>query len=230
MTQPTTQHSSSSISDQTMELPDVSTFAMSSGRDLRICVVGDSYITGYGDPRSLGWVGRVTARTPQSDIDLTMHTLGIRGETSSGLLSRWRSETTRRWGASADNRLVIATGAEDIRQGVSLARTRLNLANMVDDATSEGLRPFVVGIPPWADRSWHDTQQAVHEAQRDVCERRDIPYVNCFEPLAEHTQWYADLDAGDGVHPGQAGYGLLAWLVLHCGWTSWLGLEDNPPS
>jgi len=22
----------------------------------------------------------------------------------------------------------------------------------------------------------------------------------------------------DGIHPGQAGYGLIAWLVLHHGW------------
>jgi hypothetical protein len=33
--------------------------------------------------------------------------------------------------------------------------------------------------------------------------------------------------AGDGVHPGQAGYGLLAWLVLHNGWADWLGVEAS---
>jgi hypothetical protein len=26
--------------------------------------------------------------------------------------------------------------------------------------------------------------------------------------------------------PGQAGYGLMAWLVLHTGWHQWLGLPD----
>ena len=26
--------------------------------------------------------------------------------------------------------------------------------------------------------------------------------------------------------PGQAGYGLMAWLVLHTGWHTWLGLPD----
>jgi len=28
--------------------------------------------------------------------------------------------------------------------------------------------------------------------------------------------------------PGQAGYGLIAWLVLHTGWHAWLGLPENP--
>jgi acyl-CoA thioesterase-1 len=30
--------------------------------------------------------------------------------------------------------------------------------------------------------------------------------------------------SGDGIHPGQAGYGLIAWLVLHGGWDQWLDL------
>lgn len=29
----------------------------------RICVVGDELVAGVGDPKALGWVGRVTART-----------------------------------------------------------------------------------------------------------------------------------------------------------------------
>jgi hypothetical protein len=40
-----------------------------------------------------------------------------------------------------------------------------------------------------------------------------------------HEQWRSDLGAShDGVHPGQAGYGLIAWLVLHGGWDQWLDL------
>jgi acyl-CoA thioesterase I len=205
---------------------DAAVDAPSARRDVRMCVVGDDYVTGYGDPRALGWVGRVAARTPRDQVDLTTHVLGVRSDSSSGVLARWREETGRRWHPGADNRLVIAMGANDVVQGVSLARTRLNLANVVDDATSEGLQPFVVGPPPWADRSWHGALRGISEAERDVCERRGVPFVDCFEPLIAHDQWYADLEAGDGVHPGQAGYGLLAWLVLHCGWSAWLGLDD----
>jgi len=42
--------------------------------------------------------------------------------------------------------------------------------------------------------------------------------------LLHHEQWQSDLATGDGVHPGQAGYGLIAWLVLHQGWPDWLGI------
>ena len=49
--------------------------------------------------------------------------------------------------------------------------------------------------------------------------------VDAFEPLRNHEQWTADVAAAGGMHPGQAGYGLLAWLVLHRGWYEWLGVE-----
>ena len=194
-------------------------------RDVRLCVVGDSYVTGYGDPKALGWVGRVAARTPLAQIDLTVHNLGIRGDSSAGVLARWREETGRRWHDGADNRLVVAVGANDVGQGISLARSRLNLANVVDEAITARLRPLVVGPPPWLDPAVNDRLEVVVNAQHDVCDRRGVPYVDCFTPLRSHERWYADLGAGDGVHPGQAGYGLLAWLVLHSGWWSWLGLD-----
>jgi acyl-CoA thioesterase-1 len=199
--------------------------ATAAPRDVRLCVVGDSYVTGYGDRKALGWVGRVAARTPHDQVDLTVHNLGIRGDSSAGVLARWREETGRRWHDGADNRLVVAVGAHDVGQGISLARSRLNLANVVDDAVASRLRPLVVGPPPWLDPEVNERLEVVVDAQRDVCERRGVIYVDCFTPLRAHEKWYADLGAGDGVHPGQAGYGLLAWLVLHSGWSAWLGLE-----
>jgi acyl-CoA thioesterase-1 len=49
--------------------------------------------------------------------------------------------------------------------------------------------------------------------------------VDCYSPLLGHDQWQSDLAASAVPHhPGQAGYGLIAWLVLHNGWNEWLGL------
>ncbi|HET8616533.1 MAG TPA: GDSL-type esterase/lipase family protein [Actinomycetales bacterium] len=196
-------------------------------RDVRLCVVGDSYVTGYGDPKALGWVGRVVARTPRDGLDLTVHQLGVRGDSTAGVLARWREETGRRWQEGTDNRLVLAVGSNDVGQGISLARTRLNLANVVDEAVALGLQPFVVGPPPMLHPAANEALRPVVDAERDVCERRSVRFVDCFTPLLGHAQWFADLGPGDGMHPGQAGYGLLAWLVLHGGWGAWLGVPTD---
>ena len=49
--------------------------------------------------------------------------------------------------------------------------------------------------------------------------------MDAFTPLLDHQQWREDLAANDG-RPGQASYGLIAWLVLHRGWYPWLGVPE----
>jgi acyl-CoA thioesterase I len=198
-------------------------------RELRVCVVGDDLVAGVGDPRSLGWVGRVGARTIRGGSVVTIYPLGVPAETTADLLSRWAAETRRRFADAApeDCRLVVGLGHQDLRLGLSLPRSRLNLANVLDECSARGLPVFVVGPPP-APEEWRNSRIAeLSGAFSDVCLRRGVPYVDCFDPLVAHEDWLTDLAAGDGVHPGQAGYGLMAWLVLHGGWHAWLGLAED---
>jgi lysophospholipase L1-like esterase len=181
---------------------------------------------GYGDPKGLGWVGRVVSRTQHPDLDLTAYNLGVRGDTSAGVMSRWRNETAPRWANRIEKRLVISVGANDVATGVSLARSRLNLANILDEATASGVAVFCVGLVPSLDGDLNTRIEALAEAQADVCARRGIAYVDCFRPLVGHEQWLSDVNASsDRVHPGQAGYGLIAWLVLHNGWNDWMQIS-----
>ncbi len=109
---------------------------------------------------------------------------------------------------------------------MSLARSRLNLANILDVAEARRISTFVVGPPP-GPHGDAEQQAELSAAFADVAGRRRVPYVETYGPLARHDQWLADLAAGDGSCPGQAGYGLMAWLVLHSGWHHWLGLPDD---
>ncbi|WP_116112742.1 GDSL-type esterase/lipase family protein [Austwickia chelonae] len=192
-------------------------------RDVGLVFMGDSFVAGYGDPKALGWVSRVTARTAHPDLNVTSYNLGIRGQSSADLLNRWRQEGAPRWEGRRERRLVMGVGHGDIDQELTIARSRLNMANMLDEATARGISPFVVGPPPTLDADFNHALEPLVEAQSDVCSRRSIPYVDCYYPLLEHEQWLAELSATeDQRHPGQAGYGLLAWLVLHGGWEHWL--------
>ncbi|MBT0995434.1 lysophospholipase [Cellulomonas sp. DKR-3] len=193
--------------------------------ETRLVVVGDELVAGAGDPKALGWVGRVAART-RTDDRLTVLTLAVPGETSTALGQRWDDEVTRRLAPEADNRLVVGLGRADLAAGLSLARSRLNLANVLDVAEQRHIPAFVVGPPPGATAEGERLAE-LSAAFADVATRRRVPYVDTYSPLAAHEQWLGDLAAGDGVLPGQAGYGLMAWLVLHTGWHAWLGLPDD---
>jgi acyl-CoA thioesterase-1 len=197
-------------------------------REIRICVVGDSLVAGVGDPRAQGWVGRVAARTPQDEAVLSVFTLGVPDETSADLGNRWWEESNRRYGKStADCRLVIGLGTADVDSELSIPRSRLNLANVLDDAHSRRLPSFVVGPPPSADPARNARIEELAGTFSDVCRRREVPFVDTFAPLVTHEDWLTDLAAGDGIHPRQAGYGLIAWLVLHGGWREWLGITPE---
>lgn len=194
----------------------------------RICVIGDELVAGTGDPKGLGWVGRVAARTPLEPLPHVL-TLAVPHETTTALSARWQAETALRLGpppAEGQHHLVVGLGRADLDAGLSLARSRLNLANILDVADSQRLSTFVVGPPP-STRLDADRQAELSAAFADVAARRRVPYVETFAPLARHEQWLADLASGDGSTPGQAGYGLMAWLVLHTGWHRWLGLPDD---
>jgi lysophospholipase L1-like esterase len=190
-----------------------------------VCVVGDDLVSGIGDPRALGWVGRVAARTRSEDgsIAAAVLPLGVPGESTGGLRDRWEDEVVRRRGGG-DDRLVIGLGVGDALAGTSLARSRLNLADILDGAAKHRMPAFVVGPPPPLEHDLRTVTAELAGGWADVASRRGVPFVDCFAPLVQHEQWHADLAASGGQHPGQAGYGLLAWLVLHGGWHAWLGL------
>lgn len=194
----------------------------------RICVVGDELVAGHGDPKGLGWLGRVVARTPLDPLPVVLP-LPVPGETTTALGARWEPEVALRLPGTpteGEHHLVVALGLADLRADVSLARSRLNLANVLDRAEQRRYQTFVVGPPPSSTEDT-DRQAELSAAFADVAVRRRVPYVDTFTPLVRHEQWLADLAAGDGRTPGQAGYGLMAWLVLHSGWHRWLGLPDD---
>ncbi|MDU0314709.1 GDSL-type esterase/lipase family protein [Phycicoccus sp. M110.8] len=197
-------------------------------RDVALVFLGASMVAGVGDPKGQGWVTRVVGRTQHPDLALTAYNLGVRGDTTADLLGRWKAECAPRWAGRSEKRLVVSIGGNDAAAGVSLARHRLNLANILDDAASAGIGTFVVSPAPTDDVEVNEKLDVLVEAQGDVCSRRGVPFVDCFSPLLGHEQWQSDLAASSVPHhPGQAGYGLIAWLVLHNGWYDWLQISPR---
>lgn len=113
---------------------------------LRIAVIGDELVAGVGDPKGLGWLGRVIART-HTGVTTMAFPLAVPGETTTEMSARWEDEVIRRSSndPDVDHRLVIGLGIADITAGLSVARSRLNLANILDLAEQRKMKTFVVG-------------------------------------------------------------------------------------
>lgn len=194
---------------------------------LRVIVLGDQLVTASGDPKGMGWVGRVQARTPQVDPTIELITLPFPDDTSLTLNKRWLAEVQPRQNQLGRTQIAIALGHHDIRAGISTSRSRLNLATVLDEAIKYGLEPFVIGPVPHKESALNTDIEQLSWGFEDVCARRNVPYVDCFHPLLGHEGWNNELQNSPSGLPGQVGYGLIAWLVLNRGWNAWLGVEET---
>ena len=202
------------------------------GSRIRIIALGDDLLAGVGDARALGWLGRAVASEQGAECRIDVFSAALPGETSAELADRWDDDVKRRFSeqgradGSIDHRVVLAMGRADVEQGISLARSRLNLAKILDGLERLRIPAFVVGPAPSRDPGTTAGVRELSGAFEDVCGRRRIPYVDTVGGLIGHDQWESDLARSAGDHPGQTGYGLIAWLVLHSGFGSWLGTSD----
>jgi acyl-CoA thioesterase-1 len=186
-------------------------------RDVRVCVFGDSFVAGVGDPKALGWVGRVAAKTPPSTgVALTVYPLGVRGQTTEDIVVRIPLESAPRFARGDEHGVVLAVPA-----GASAMPAR-SIATAEFGLRSVAGRRLVVGPPPLGPVEVRAKIAELDEALATMCRDLDLPYISTYRALVGRRAWL-EQDFADGVHPGQAGYGMLAHAVLS-GWYEWLGV------
>ena len=191
---------------------------------------GDSLVAGVGDPIGAGWVGRTVAASFEADLPITAYNLGIRGETSEQIASRWRAEALPRLLPEMDSRIVLSFGANDTtiegdRMRVEAGRSAGTLAAILDEAAMLGLQAFVVGPAPVDDPEQNRSIRSLSLLHGGVCAEHEVPFVSVIEALLTSPAWMQQVTASDGAHPGAEGYDAFAQLVLADGWLDWLRTE-----
>ncbi len=195
-------------------------------RDLRVCFVGDSFVAGVGDPEHLGWTGRLCARSERDGLPVTRYVLGVRRQTSAEVAARWTAECAPRLTGPWESRLVLSMGVNDTTEADGAVRLDPDrsvaaLAGVLTGAAVAGWPVLVVGPPAVADDAHNERTAALDARFARVCADSGVPHVPVVAALAADPTWRAEVAAGDGAHPGAAGYALLADLVRPH-WAGWL--------
>lgn len=199
---------------------------MALSADRRVFLLGDSYVVGVGDPEHCGWTGRIAERSDRDGLPVTVYNLGVRRDTSEDIRRRWAGEVAVRRVAGSEDRVVVSFGVNDTTAapgGVRVApdRSVANLHAVVGEAAAAGLPALVVGPPPVDDRAQNRRITALDELLRTGAAELGVPYVSVHAALAADLRWTAEVERGDGSHPGAQGYALLADLVAPA-WLRWL--------
>ena len=200
---------------------------MNPRKDLRVVILGDSIVSAAGDPRGMGWVGRVLSKTPMTDPRIDVFALPVPSETSGQLAERWKEEAGRRFSTDTENRLVLALSNTDPGAGISISRSRLNIATILDECRRAGIETMVLGPTPHHNPALNNDIEHLTTGYEDVAARRGVTFVDCFRPLVDHEGWNAEIQASEHHLLGQVGYGLMAWLVLNRGWYEWLDVSPQ---
>jgi lysophospholipase L1-like esterase len=191
-----------------------------------MCFIGDSFVQGIGDPEYRGWVGRVLEAT---SADITAFNLGLRRNTSEDVLGRCWQEVGVRTLPDADNRLVVSFGSNDMVEErgvlrVDPARSLDNLNLLLDGCEEGAIAALVVGPPPVVDAGEGHLRRTLNLADEmaALCGSRQVPFIATTQALADDPAWVSEALAGDGAHPGRAGYQRLADIVLAGPWHRWI--------
>jgi lysophospholipase L1-like esterase len=194
---------------------------------MRICFIGDSFVNGTGDPTYLGWTGRICAAACGGQRqDITHYNLGVRGETSADIETRWFSEISGRLPHYGDGRIVFSFGVNDTY--LENGKTRVELEKSIENlryilkSAKELFPVLMVGPPPVNDAARTIRIATLSEHFSQVCSELNVPYLDICTPLQKSEVWRKELTENDGSHPRAAGYTELAKIVHNWdGWKAW---------
>ena len=190
---------------------------------MRICFIGDSFVSGAYDDECQGWVGRISVAARRRKHDVSPYNLGVRGETSIQIARRWRAEAEARQSVQQEGRLVFEFGVNDARdvngkrqlEAVqSLAAAREILAAAV------AWKPtLMIGPPPGGDQLRNVRVKELSDEMADLCTLLGVPYFDSYTQLVKSATFIPSTKAVDGTHPNAAGY--AEWARVIDQWSAW---------
>ena len=143
---------------------------------------------------------------------------GISGQTTPQMLVRFRQDVV----ALAPKVVVILAGTNDIAGNTGPSTLEMiedNLASMTEIAQANGIRVVLSSVLPVFDYPWKPGLQpapkivALNAWIRDYAAKHGVTYLDYHSAMADARQGLPPSLAGDGVHPNEAGYRLMAPLA-----------------
>jgi len=206
---------------------------------MRICAFGDSGVLGHLDPEQLGWAGRLQGLAREAGRPVTVYNLGIRGDSSEQVRTRWRREADARLPPTDSAALLFSFGVNDA--------TRLNGGGprVPDDKSEENFRAiareakqrapafFVGSFPIGEQKQPSRLGDVVMEVRNDwigevdarftrLAVEEGVPYLSLFGELRDDPAWAKAVAENDGVHLAPQSHARVARIVA--AWPPWAAL------
>ena len=107
----------------------------------KVIVFGDSLIAGYGLLKEDGFVNQLQNKINHSKINLKLTNSGVSGETSTGLLNRFKWVLEEEYDA-----VIISIGANDALRGINPIITYRNIENILKNLKKNKIPTMLIGM------------------------------------------------------------------------------------
>ena len=166
---------------------------------------GDSLVHGYGLPPGDAFPVQLEGALRGAGYDITVINAGNSGETTAGGVQRlaWTL-------AEEPDIVVLCLGANDMLRGLDPAKAEANLAKILEELQSRGIRVLLAGMR--AHRGLGGDYVAAFDAiYPDLAARYGVELYPFFlEGVAARPA----LNQGDGIHPNREGVALIVERML----------------
>ena len=110
-------------------------------KTFKVIVFGDSLIAGYGLLKEDGFVNQLQNKINYSKINLKLTNSGVSGETSTGLLNRFKWVLEEEYDA-----VIISIGANDALRGINPIITYRNIENILIYLKKNKIPTMLIGM------------------------------------------------------------------------------------
>lgn len=212
---------------------------------LRLVVLGDSLVYGFGDHEGGGWVERLRRQWMLPDSPgHVLYNLGVRGDRVLQVTQRLENEFRHR--GELRNRvpdaIILSVGVNDstrvqsphgrnytdFDQFQTLVENLLDQAQQLCPVLFVGMVPVDESKMPFQNCLYynHDDQYRYKQATKLACLDRQIPYLDIFEKWLDRSRdWRESRLTQDGLHPNVAGYQALYQDVVN--WEAFTHLASH---
>ena len=171
---------------------------------VRILVLGDSLVAGYGLPTGKGFAPQLEAALKTLGVEARVIQGGVSGDTSAGGLARlsWMIATKP---AIA----IVELGANDGLRGLPPAKTRANIDTILRRLKSAKIKVLLTGMlaPPNLGREYGEEFNNLYPA---LAKSHDVMFYRFFlEGVAARPH----LNHPDGIHPNAKGAAIIAGRI-----------------
>ena len=172
---------------------------------------GEHRVVFYGDSITDAWAAHFAAMFPGKPYVGR----GISGQTTPQMLVRFRQDVI----ALDPAVVVILAGTNDIAGNTGPSTQVMiedNLVSMVEIARANGIRVVLSSVLPATAYRWRPGIEpgpkivALNAWMKQYCAENDVVYLDYHSAMADQHQGLGQELSGDGVHPNEAGYRLMA--------------------